>query len=84
MTNEQRLMVDTPEVDSRPNPSNQMTTWRSRKLLKTAVMYCTMVAVSATAIHYLEHASIFDAMRTALVAAVGKTIAANWVSGLFD
>ena len=47
-------------------------------------MYCTMVAVSTLCIYWLEHATLFNALRTALVAAVGKTIAANWVSGIFD
>ncbi len=58
--------------------------WRSRKSLKTVAMYCTMVAVSTLAICFLEHTSMLNAFRTALVAAIGKTIAANWVSGIFD
>jgi len=60
------------------------TGWRSRKLFKTIAMYITMVCVSTVAICLLEHASVFNAFRTALVAAVGKTVAANWVSGIFD
>ena len=58
--------------------------WRSRKPLKVAAMYLTMVMVSTLAIYFLEHSSLFNAFRTALVAAIGKTIAANWVSGIFD
>lgn len=58
--------------------------WRSRKLAKTLAMYVSMVAVSTFAIYLLEHATLVNAFRTALVAAVGKTIAANWVSGIFD
>ena len=57
---------------------------KSIKLKKAAMMYCTMVAVSTGAIFLLEHASLVSAFRTALVAAIGKTFAANWVSGLFD
>ncbi len=56
----------------------------SSRLKKTLVMYAVMVAVSTTAIFFLEHSSLVNAFRTALVAAVGKTIAANWVSGLFE
>ena len=51
---------------------------------KTAVMYCVMVAVSTTAIFFLEHATFYNAFRTALVAAIGKTLAAIWISGFFD
>ena len=58
-------------------------TWRSGKTAKTVAMYCTMVLVSTLAIYWLEHAALYNAFRTALVAAVGKTIAANWVSGIF-
>ncbi|QEG23040.1 hypothetical protein [Mariniblastus fucicola] len=56
----------------------------STRAKKIVAMYVVMVAVSTTAIFFLEHASLLNAFRTALVAAVGKTIAANWVSGLFD
>ena len=35
-------------------------------------MYQTMVTVSTFAIYVLEHASLFNAFRTALVAAVGR------------
>lgn len=59
-------------------------TWRSRKPLKILAMYLTMVTVSTFAIYYLEHSSLINAFRTALVAAIGKTVAANWVSGVFD
>lgn len=58
--------------------------WKSRKSIKTIAMYLTMVCVSTIAIYWLEHASMFNAFRTALVAAVGKTFAANWVSGIFE
>jgi hypothetical protein len=60
------------------------TTWRSRKLVKMVALYFTMVCVSTIAIYFLEHSSLLNAFRTALVAAVGKTVAANWVSGIFD
>jgi hypothetical protein len=60
------------------------TSWRSRKSLKIIAMYCTMVCVSTIAIHFLEHASLFNSFRTALVAAIGKTVAANFVCGIFD
>lgn len=63
---------------------DQRTSWRSRKSLKVVAMYLTMVAVSTGAIYFLEHASLLNAFRTALVAAVGKTLAANWVCGMFD
>ena len=56
---------------------------KNGKWKKTVVMYCTMVAVSTIAICWLEHASCLNAFRTALVAAVGKTIAATWVSEWF-
>ena len=58
--------------------------WRSRKSAKTFAMYCSMVLVSTAAIYFLEHASLFNAFRTALVAAIGKTFAAVWVAGIFD
>jgi hypothetical protein len=75
-------------MSSIPHPATSTaratTGWRSCKLVKTLAMYLTMVVVSTTAIYLLEHASLFCAFRTALVAAVGKTFAANWVSGLFN
>ena len=55
-----------------------------RLLKKTAVMYLAMVLVSTCAIYFLEHATILNAVRTALVAAVGKTFAANWVASWFE
>ena len=68
-----------------PNQSGvKAQSWRNRKLLKTIAMYCTMVTVSTMAIYLLEHASLVSAFRTALVAAIGKTFAANWVAGIFD
>ena len=60
------------------------TSWKSGKVAKTLTMYAAMVVVSTSAICLLEHVSLFNAFRTALVAAIGKTFAANWVSGLFD
>lgn len=76
-------------MSSIPNPNavrNRAvaTGWRSRKLIKMLAMYVTMVVVSTTAIYLLEHASLVNSFRTALVAAIGKTLAANWVSGIFD
>lgn len=58
--------------------------WKSNKKLKMVAMYFAMVAVSTCAIYLLEHATLLNAFRTALVAAVGKTFAATWVSGIFD
>lgn len=60
-------------------PKNKKPRW-----LRCVAMYVVMVVVSTIAIHFLEHASLANAFRTALVAAIGKTIAANWVSGIFD
>ena len=57
---------------------------RRSKLTKTAAMYATMVVVSTCAIFLLEHATLYSAFRTALVAAIGKTLAANWVSTIFE
>ena len=57
---------------------------KGRLIRKTAVMYVTMVAVSTVAIFFLEHVTILNAFRTAVVAAIGKTVAANFVSGYFD
>jgi len=57
---------------------------KRKKLKKTLAMYATMVAVSTCAIFLLEHATLAGAFRTALVAAVGKTFAANWVCSAFE
>ena len=57
---------------------------RAQALKKTVALYAAMVLVSTCAIYFLEHATIFNAFRTALVAAVGKTVAATWVSSWFD
>lgn len=57
---------------------------RRKSAKRMLALYVTMVAVSTCAIYFLEHASLVNAFRTALVAAVGKTIAASWVSSLFD
>ncbi len=56
----------------------------TRRIKKTVALYATMVVVSTCAIFLLEHATILNAFRTALVAAVGKTVAASWVTGYFD
>ena len=64
---------------------NEKKRWNKKIVSKkTIAMYFAMVAVSTGAIFLLEHASIFGAFRTALVAAIGKTFAANWVSGFFE
>ena len=55
-----------------------------KQLAKVIAMYATMVLVSTIAICFLEHASVLSALRTALVAAIGKTVAATWVSHLFS
>lgn len=54
------------------------------RLKKMLAMYATMVTVSTVAIFLLEHVTFSNAIRTALVAAVAKTFAANWVSALFQ
>lgn len=56
----------------------------NKRLQKTVALYLTMVAVSTVAIFLLEHATLLNAFRTALVAAIGKTVAANWVTSFFD
>ena len=76
MNDDQSYLDESPERGKSP--------WRSRRPLKMLAMYLTMVTVSTFTIYMLEHASLFSAFRTALVAAVGKTVAANWVSGIFD
>ncbi len=55
-----------------------------KRFKKTLAMYATMVTVSTFAIFFLEHVTLYNAVRTALVAAVAKTFAANWVTGLFQ
>ena len=55
-----------------------------KRLARVIALYATMVLVSTIAIYFLEHASVFSAIRTALVAAIGKTVAATWVSHLFS
>lgn len=57
---------------------------KASRLKKTAALYLTMVAVSTCAIFLLEHATILNSFRTALVAAVGKTFAASWVTSIFE
>lgn len=61
-----------------------VSSWRSRKSVKVLAMYCSMVTVSTMAIFFLEHSTLVNAFRTALVAAIAKTFAANWVSGIFE
>ena len=58
--------------------------WRTCRFTKIATLYLTMVLVSTSAIFLLEHVTLINAFRTALVAAIGKTVAANWVAGLFS
>ena len=67
-----------------PEESDNGRSSAGRQLKKTLVMYAVMVTVSTSAIFVLEHATLSSAFRTALVAAVGKTFAANWVSSFFD
>lgn len=57
---------------------------KSKRFKKMVALYITMVAVSTIAIYFLEHASIMNAFRTALVAAIAKTVAASWVTSFFD
>ena len=57
---------------------------RKSRWQRSVVMYCAMVAVSTAAIFFLEHATIANAFRTAVVAAIGKTLAANWVTEFFQ
>ncbi len=75
---DQVSVTQSPSVQSKPK------NWRSRKSVKAGALYLTMVIVSTIAIYFLEHATFLNAVRTALVAAVGKTFAAYWVSGIFD
>lgn len=72
------------ENQSGAKDSKPTTSWKSKKSVKMLAMYGTMVVVSTTAIYFLEHATLTNAFRTALVAAIGKTVAANWVSGIFE
>ena len=65
-------------------PSIGLDKTKASLMKKTMVMYVTMVAVSTIAIFMLEHATILSAFRTAIVAAIGKTVAANWVSSIFQ
>ena len=62
----------------------QPTLSSQKRLQKIAALYVTMVMVSTLAIFFLEHAPLICAFRTALVAAIGKTVAANWVSSFFN
>lgn len=55
--------------------------FRIRKFL---AIYGTMVIVSTLSIWLLEHSTLLCAFRTALVAAIGKTIAVSFVGSLFD
>ena len=58
--------------------------WRSNRFVKAAALYLSMVIVSTTTIFWLEHATLLHALRTALIAAVGKSVAASWVVQIFD
>lgn len=66
------------------NGTDQGAVSAQKRLQKIVAMYLTMVMVSTLAIYFLEHASLLSAFRTALVAAIGKTVAANWVSSCFN
>ena len=77
-------MSDAQAIEMSQMQDSPVASWRSRKLFKMIALYFTMVCVSTIAIYLLEHSSLLNAFRTALVAAVGKTVAANWVSGIFD
>ncbi|MFK7770454.1 MAG: hypothetical protein AB8B55_24805 [Mariniblastus sp.] len=76
-------MINTPTAE-RLEQEITGRSWRARKSLKMLALYCTMVCVSTVAIFLLEHATLTNAFRTAIVAAIGKTLAASWVSGIFE
>jgi uncharacterized membrane protein len=69
------------ELEEQEKPTSKS---HKKRLQKIMAMYATMVVVSTCAIFWLEHASIISAFRTALVAAIGKTFAAHWVSSFFE
>lgn len=56
--------------------------WASAK--KTVAIYLTMVVVSTLTIALLEHVPWACALRTAVVAAFGKTLAVCFVGSFFD
>jgi hypothetical protein len=58
--------------------------WRSNRVFRAVALYSAMVVVSTIAIFFLEHATLVNAIRTALVAAIGKSVAASWVVQMFD
>jgi len=57
---------------------------RAVRIKKALAIYGTMVVVSTLTIAFLEHTSIASAFRTALVAALGKTIAVSFVGSYFE
>ena len=76
--------INQPNALAEKSESDAVPAWKSNQTLKTVSLYATMVIVSTVAIYLLEHASLVNAIRTALVAAVGKTAASLWVSGFFE
>lgn len=56
---------------------SQKSGWKKLIAGKTFALYFTMVLVSTLAIYFLEHASLLNAIRTAFIAAIGKTFAAT-------
>jgi len=57
---------------------------KAKLVKKTLAIYATMVMVSTITIAFLEHTSLVCALRTALVAALGKTIAVGIVGSYFE
>lgn len=57
---------------------------RLKTVKKTIAIYLTMVAVSTLTIALLEHVEWANAFRTAIVAALGKTLAVCVVGSFFD
>ena len=51
---------------------------------KFFAVYGTMVVVGTLTIAFLEHTSFLCAFRTALIAAVGKTVAVSVVGSCFE
>lgn len=77
-------VVGAPKVEGVPQAEPVLAHWRSSRRVRLMALYLTMVAVSTCAIYFLEHVTLVNAFRTALVAAIGKTLAAHWVTGFFD
>lgn len=57
---------------------------KKNRVKKALAVYGTMVIVGTLTIAFLEHSSFFCAFRTALVAAIGKTIAVSFVGSYFE